>query len=216
MKMRMRALLAALLLLLICTAAYAETGSVSVRLHAGETNVEGALIAIFRIGDARIEDVNRVFEINAAFSGSGETLGSLNDKALPGKLAAYAQEMGISPQATAVTDANGTARFEALEDGAYLICQQGFKGKRYFTEIEPFIVTVPMTLDGAWQYDIETAPKVEPKPTPVPTPAPTRPPEDPKLPQTGLQRWLVVALAIGGVTVFLLGWGLCFVKRKDR
>ena len=213
MKKWMRMLVAMLMLALLNTA-LAETGAVSVRVHAGETNVPRAILEIYRIGDAKIENANRVFEINDSFSGSGETLSDLNDKALPGKLADYARANGILVLEAVETDADGIARFEGLEEGAYLICQDGFSKKSYFTEIEPFIVTVPITVDGEWTYQVEAEPKVEPIPTP--TPKPTKPPEDPNLPQTGLVRWPILALGVGGVVLFGLGWALCFVKRRKN
>lgn len=211
MKKWMRMLVAIWMLTLIGSA-LAETGAVTVRVHAGETNVPRAVLEIYRIGDAKIENANRVFEISDSFAGSGETLSDLNDKALPGKLAEYARANGILVLEAVETDENGRANFGQLEEGAYLICQDGFSKKSYFTEIEPFIVTVPMTVDGEWSYEIEAEPKVEPIPTP--TPKPTKPPEDPNLPQTGMIRWPILALGVGGVALFGLGWALCFMKRK--
>ena len=75
-------------------------------------------------------------------------------------------------------------------------------------------MTVPITVDGEWTYQVEAEPKVEPIPTP--TPKPTKPPEDPNLPQTGLVRWPILALGVGGVVLFGLGWALCFVKRRKN
>lgn len=141
-------MLVVMFVLALLNTALAETGTVSVRIHAGETNVPHALLKIYRIGDTKIENANRVFEINASFSGSGETLSDLNNKALPGKLVEYARANGISVLKTVETDQNGVARFSRLDEGAYLLFQDGFSKKSYFTAIEPFIVTIPMTVDG--------------------------------------------------------------------
>ena len=215
MKRWMRVLAAAFLLALFNTA-LAETGTLSVRLHAGDANVPHAILEIYRIGDMKIENANRAFELSAAFSGSGETLSSPSDKALPGRLAEYAQANGLSALETIETDASGIARFGALEEGAYLVCQAGFSQSSNYTQIEPFIMTVPMSVDGKWVYQVEAAPKIEPIPTASPTPAPTKPPEDSNLPQTGLPRWPVSALGALGLALFALGGDMCFVMRRKK
>ena len=69
-----------------------------------------------------------------------------------------------------------------------------------------------MSVDGEWTYQVKAEPKVEP--LPAPTPQPTKPPEDPRLPQTGLVRWPILALGVGGVALCGLGWELFFVKRR--
>lgn len=211
MKKWMR-MLAVMFMLTLFNTALAQTGAVSVRIHAGDTNVSGAILEIYRIGDAKIENANRVFEISDSFSGSGQTLSNLNDKTLPEKLAEYARANGIRMLEAVETGENGIAKFDGLDEGAYLIYQNGFSKKNYFTEIEPFIVTVPIHEDGTWVYQVEAEPKVEPIPTP--TPKPTNPPEDSKLPQTGLIRWPILALGASGVVLFVLGWVLCFVRRR--
>lgn len=213
MKKWMRILALAFMLTLF-NAALAESGSVSIRIHDGDTNASGAILEIYRIGEAKTENANRAFEINASFSGSGETLSSLSDKALPAKLAEYARANGIPALEEVETDENGLAKFEGLEEGAYLICQAGFSQESGFTQIEPFIVTVPLSVDGQWSYQVKAEPKIEPIPTVSPTPKPTEPPQEPNLPQTGPMRGPILALGMGGAALFALGWALCLAKRK--
>lgn len=206
MKRGVRGALLALALLLTCSA-WAETGSISVRLHALDTNVQGALLALYEVGDAQ-------FRISSDFAGSDETLDALNDLDLPRRLEQFAVANGVRPAQTAQTDENGTVRFAALEQGVYLLCQTGFSGQARFRQIDPFLVTVPMTVDGQLSENISAEPKVEPLPSPSPSPTPT--PDDSQLPQTGLLRWQVFALAGGGVVLFALGWAMCFLKKGKK
>lgn len=210
------AILALAMLMIFGAALAAGDGKLTVRVHCGDTNVQHAVIELYCIGDAQIENANRVFVISGAFAGSGETLSDLNDKGLPERLLGYARENGVAPDYTATTDENGRAVFKDLAEGAYLVCQNGFEQTCYFTEAEPFLATIPMTVDGEWSYDITAEPKTDAVAQPTATPAPTEAPGDEKLPQSGLLRWPVIALSIGGVALFALGWALWFMEKRKK
>lgn len=209
-------LLALAMLLAFGTALAAGGGKLTVRVHSGDTNVQYAVIELYRIGDAQIENASRTFTISGAFAGSGETLSDPSDKGLQERLLKYAQDNGISPDYSAVTDENGRAVFGNLPEGAYLICQNGFERTCYFTEAEPFVATIPMTVNGEWSYEIMAEPKADVVAQPTATPAPTEEPTDSTLPQSGLLRWPVIALSVGGVVLFALGWTLWFMGKRKK
>ena len=214
--------LVVLALMLTCTAMASgfdidKTGSISVRIHtAKEKNVKNAKIELYRVGDPVIIDSNLHFELSADFAGSGLSVDDLNSAGLADSFAAYAKGMKLTPYAAAVTDENGVVVFGDLPVGLYMIRQNGFTKKMYFTQITPFLVSMPMTNEEGtgWDYFIEASPKVNTVAKPTPSPAPTATP-DPTLPQTGMLRWPIPVLGISGLLLFSLGWAMCFMKRKD-
>lgn len=216
---KMKVMLLVLALCLLANSALASfdlnaTGSVEVLIHTADgVNVSEAHMALYRVGDPRIENSNLTFDAAEAFAGfeldwTDDTLAkTLHDFAVLG---------GIEPVATAETDAEGAAKFDGVAVGLYVVAQEGFSGGqvKYFSEIEPFILMMPMTNENGtdWTYDIEAQPKVNPLPTPTPSPTPE--PEDPELPQTGMVRWPIPVLSGCGIVLFMLGWALVFMKKK--
>ena len=120
--------------------------------------------------------------------------------------------------------------FSQLELGLYLV-SQSVPADRYHA-LDPFLVTVPLSENGLWIYDIDAAPKVgraSPAPTTTPTTEPsTTPTTTPtasttstptgrpisRLPQTGQLRWPVPVLAGMGLVFLLIGWILS--KRQEK
>lgn len=217
----MRIALAALALMLTCSALAAgfdmnRTGSISVLIHtADDQRVQNAKLELYRVGDPRIENSNLVFDLSADFSGSGVSLSDLNSAGLTDQLSLYAESMDVAPVATATSDKEGYVLFGDLPVGLYMVKQDDFAKKEYFTEIAPFLVSMPMTEGNEWVYAIDASPKVNTKPKPTATPEPTTAPTDEKLPQTGMLRWPIPVLGVGGLVLFGLGWALCFMKKKD-
>lgn len=217
----MRIALAALALMMACSALAAgfdmdRSGSISVLIHtAKDQRVKNAKIELYRVGDPRIENSNLVFDPSEEFAGSGVSLGDLYSAGLADKLSLYAESMNVAPVATATTGKDGKALFGDLPVGLYMVKQDGFAKKEYFTEIAPFLVSMPMTQGNEWVYAIDASPKVNTKPKPTATPEPTTAPTDEKLPQTGMLRWPIPVLGVGGLLLFSLGWALCFMKKKD-
>ena len=213
--------LIALALMLCCSAMAASfdidrTGSITVLIHtAKDERVENAVIELYRVGDPVIVDSNLTFELTEAFAASGVSLNDLNAAGLADALSAAAET--AEPVATATTKGSGTVTFDDLGVGLYLVKQDGFTKKMYFSEIAPFIVSLPMTNDEGtgWVYDIDASPKVNALPKPTAAPAPTATPA-PTLPQTGMLRWPIPVMGVCGLALFILGWSLCFMKKNKK
>ena len=220
-KTMMRIALAALALMLACSALAAgfdmdRAGSISVLIHtAKDQKVKNAKIELYRVGEPKIVDSNLVFELSDAFAGSGVSLGDLNSAGLADRLSLYAESMDVAPVTTATTGNDGRVLFGDLPVGLYMVKQDGFAQQEYFTEIAPFLVSVPMTQGNEWVYAIDASPKVDTCPKPTATPEPTTAPTDEKLPQTGMLRWPIPVLGVGGLVLFILGWALCFMKKRN-
>ena len=220
-KMMMRTMLVVLALMLAFSALAAgfdmdRLGSISVLIHtAKDVKVKNAKIELYRVGDPVIKDSNLVFELSDDFAGSGVSLGDVNAAGLADKLSLYAKNMNVEPVAKATSGKDGQVLFGDLPVGLYMVKQNGFAKKEYFTEISPFLVSVPMTQGNEWVYAIDASPKVNTRPKPTPTPKPTPEPTDETLPQTGMLRWPIPVLGVSGLLLFSIGWALCFIKKKD-
>ena len=111
-------------------------------------------------------------------------------------LAEDARKNGLPGESRTVDDV-GTAFFGDLEPGRYLVVQ--WEGKAGYENMAPFLVEIPLEIDGKVYYEVTATPKV----------ARIRPE---KLPQTGQLRWPVPVLAMLGMGLF----GTGFYIRKKR
>ena len=205
-KIRLGALLLALVLLL-CAPAQAASGSLRVVLKDnGGAPAEGVAVTLYCVSAPE-------------FSGAGispEDLGRERDAAKNAwTLAAYAAEQRLAGT-EGVTDARGVLRFDGLEEGVYLVVCAGGQELTF----PAFLVSIPLRVGGSTRYDVTSRPKAElAEPTPEPEPIPADPgvppepaPEEPmdptdegELPQTGQDPLPVILLAGGALALFLLG-----------
>ena len=116
------------------------------------------------------------------------------------------------------TNQTGTVTFLNLQPGLYLIINAtAIPG---YSQMNPFLVSLPYLEDGTYLYDVNASVKSELEKEPEPTTAPTSPsgstPTTPsKLPQTGQLTWPVPVMASTGMLLIAIGWALCFGKKKD-
>ena len=109
----------------------------------------------------------------------------------------------------------GAARFEDLTLGLYLLVQE--TPAKGFSPAAPFVVSLPMMEEGKYVYEVDATTKTELIPAPTtPAPTPPPPPDDSKLPQTGQLNWPVPLMAVAGIGLFIMGWVLCFGRKKDE
>ena len=181
-----------------------RTATVAVTLRDGGTPVGGGSLAMYRVGENVEDDGNYGFEPVYVLKGAGFSYVDVTSPQLAADLAAYLAAEGSVGlvRASSAVDASGTARFEGLELGLWLVVQtQAGSG---YEPVTPFLVSVP-TYDkatGRYVYEVDASPKVALERTPTP---PTQPDYPPKIPQTGQLNWPIPVLGLGGLALVAVG-----------
>lgn len=114
----------------------------------------------------------------------------------------------VSFEKKTVSIRNGSAKFENLTPGLYLIIQEN--ASNGFDELNAFLVSVPYMQDGKYQYHVTANAKSSLEQEPIPTE-----PTGDKLPQTGQLNWPVPILASTGLLFIALGWMLISGRKKN-
>ena len=120
---------------------------------------------------------NYTFRLTEDFAESRAELGQLN-AALAETLKDYANDQNLTGK-TEEIGRDGRVEFAGLKVGLYLLVQEQAAPGYY--KADPFLVTLPMTENGEYVYDVDASPKVEVKDKPSRPDRPTTPdkPEEP-------------------------------------
>lgn len=155
-------LLCLLVLLPVCPAAYAasEVGSLTV------TDVDSP-VCLYYAADAG-GNLSEIFETLPL----GNILDDKKAVQNAGALWKYAREQELYDQIE-TPDASGKILFSALDVGIYLVAS-------YEDDFLPFLIQVPLRVDGTFTYDVEAKPKQGGSDPTVPSQ-----PDDPGTPGTG-------------------------------
>ena len=141
----------------------------------GETVVvPDASVKLYKVADLTTAGGSATYALTSAYAGTGvvfEGMTASESVDAADLLAASAGE----PLASAVTDATGTAAFDGLTPGMYLLVQDSefSAGDGSNLEFLPTLVAVPQATwneeaaINQWNYDVTAAPKVGPKTTRV-------------------------------------------------
>lgn len=211
-----------LILLQVIPAASAEPtidmnrkGSITVKVAYNQVPLDGMKLNCNRIGEATLKD--NVPGFNCYYSSDLFFTEEINDRSdyrkdYMEKIFKLIPEF-YDDRIENLVDKEGKIVFKDLAPGLYYIYQtESYFTKENYYSISPFLVTIPY--DG--EYDVDAKSKLsidtESKETTPPT-EPTKPPE--KLPQTGQLRWPIPVMACSGMVCFILGWYLCFARRRD-
>ena len=213
-------LLAVLLVISMGLTAYAHdvpdmerTGSISITMCYGVTPVGGGTLTLYRVGEVQENNGDYSFAPTGDFVDCGEVFDAVDEPELAQRLAEYAHEKALKGKTQSIRK-DGTVCFEQLTLGLYLLVQE--TPAKGFSPAAPFVVSLPMLEEGKYVYEVDATTKTELIHAPT-TPTPTPPiPDDPKLPQTGQLNWPVPLMAVGGLGLFILGWILCFGRKKDE
>ena len=184
MEKRTEKFIMALIIMLVVTVAFARpvlasdggavdltrSGSISVTLldSVGKSPVAGAELTLYRVAGAYDSGYRLAYTLTDDFAACGISLDNLSQNGLATHLAAYADEKGLSGAGSETTDANGRVSFSHLDTGLYLVKQTKAASGYYSTD--PFLVSVPMTIDSKWVYDVDASPKAEARPDSPGTP----------------------------------------------
>jgi uncharacterized surface anchored protein len=175
MKKRKNNIIIALVIVLVIMATFAcpalasdggavdltRNGSISVTLldKVKQSPISGAKFTLYRVADAYHSGYNLAYTFTSDFMNCGISLDNLSQDGLETHLSAYADERGLSGEKSESTDANGLATFLNLDTGLYLVRQTEAVSGYYPTN--SFLVSVPMTINSEWVYDVDASPKVE-------------------------------------------------------
>ncbi len=134
-------------------------GSVSVTLKDGDTPVCGAELTLYKVAEAQLLNGNFRYsfteDFTKAFAGTPEELQSTEEIL---KISDYAVKNNISGL-KAVTNSAGFLKFENISVGLYLVVQSDSVSG--FSDCTPFLISVPMEINGQWVYDIDATPKTD-------------------------------------------------------
>lgn len=196
-----------------------EIGSITLTLQYKGDPIKDGTFSCIQVADVISEDANYYFRQLLNKNVIYKTIPDVNEVE---KLVKDKENSKFFEKYTVtLTNKTGTVKFTNLKPGLYLIVQN-VKSEGY-SQIKPFLVSVPQNINGKYIFDVnacikhELAPKPKPEcpettPTTPCTPTP-KPPQ--KLPQTGQLNWPVPVLAASGMIMFLLGWWLTFGRKKD-
>ena len=196
-----------------------KTGSLTVRVQDGEGKpIPGGELKLYQVAKLTLPNGNMTYSLTNGFENSGVSLDSFlkTGSGAPELAKAMAKNLPKNAQASAgVPDAEGKVQYSGLTLGLYLVVQSAAADK--YHALDPFLVTVPVQADGAWQYAVDATPKTGTAatiPTTAPTTVSTGVPATTRLPQTGQLRWPVPVLAGGGILFLIVGWILS--RRQEQ
>ncbi len=120
------------------------------------TPVVGAKLALYRIASVDVNTLGNLFyRYTAAYENCGI---ELYDAELATKLDHYLAT-NAAPERIAATDASGNVTWDLLATGLYLVRQ--IEAVDGYSPCKPFLVTLPMKVGDAYQYEVDAAPKTE-------------------------------------------------------
>lgn len=188
----------------------AQNGTVTFTIQYDGTPLSGGTITLYRVGDITENNGDYSFCLIASLQANDISLADVTDPALAKTLAALAKEKKLSGITAPI--ANGKVVFTDVTPGLYVAIQE--KAIPGYEAMAPFLISMPQMRDGVYHSNVEAFPKVPLETAPT---EPTKPnkPDEPKLPQTGQLNWPIPVLAVSGLALFLIGWLLCFGKRKE-
>lgn len=194
-------------------------GSIQITMRSGDSYVPGGNLTLYKVGDIYEDNGNYSFVLTDGFAGSGEILDDIQSAQLADDLARYAERNSIVGTNKEV-DQNANIAFTDLDLGLYLLVQE--QAAEGYSNVSPFLVSVPMQENGAYVYDVDASPKVELEKVTEPD-TPDTPPDTPdtptnpggKLPQTGQLNWPIPVLVACGLGLFIIGWWMRFGGKKD-
>lgn len=217
-----------------------QTGSVTI------STIPGGAVTIYQVGTPVVEKGDASYVYTEDFAEFQEdpqfalTQAHLDSQALAGSLWDYTLNGEVEGAVYAIE--KGSVTISGLSVGVYLIGQTQAQAAQGYSPINPFLVTVPLLDGDKWDYSVDANPKVRPispepsaspgpsaspkpsaspGPSSSPNPAPSPQPSSPQgpgtqLPDTGQTNWPVPVLAVSGLVLFMLGWGLRFAGRKSE
>lgn len=191
-------------------------GSVTFKMEFDDQSLSGGCLEVTRVAAVVNGADGPRFEALAGFEALEQALGDPNDPALAEQALALAGEEKAEFISQPIE--NGQAVFGELVSGIYLVRQRAEDACPGFAPLQPFLVSLPQWQNGEYVYDLTLKPKVGLEAAPTEPSEPTEPtePPDPELPYTGQLNWPIPLLCVAGLALFVVGFYLCFGKRRDN
>lgn len=141
------------------TVDFNKKGSIEItlKLETEEIAIPGVELSVYKLADATEENYNLKFTYTEEYNDCQVSLDDLTDNTLTNDLLKCTENK--SAKYSNITDNNGKVKYEDLDLGLYLIKQTN-KVKGY-SNIEPFLITIPNIENNSWIYDIKSLPKTE-------------------------------------------------------
>ena len=130
---------------------------ITVKLETEEIATPGVELSVYKLADATEENYNLKFTYTEEYNDCQVSLDDLTDNNLTNDLLKCTENK--SAKYSDITDNNGKVKYDDLDLGLYLIKQTN-KVKGY-SNIEPFLITIPNIENNSWIYDIKSLPKTE-------------------------------------------------------
>ncbi len=185
----------------------ARRGSISGVMTYEDSPVGGGCLEVYQVGDVTSGDEGYVFCLVEEFEACEVTLDDLDSPDLAETLAVYALETELESTTVAI-DSEGYWEISDLDLGLYLVLQN--ESADGYEPISPFITTVPYFDEDVddYIYDISANPKMGVLSVSLENPVETEEPVEKSLPKTGQLNWPVPVLAILGIVIFAVGYGV--------
>ena len=132
-------------------------GSVTVTISYQGDAIGGGTLSLIRVGDIEWKEDAYSFLLSEDFQHAGLPLTALDTREVAEQYAKHAETKPME-SVTAPIDENGVVVFENLSVGLYLITRHICPIEQ--VSIAPFLVTVPLQINGESVYDVDASPKV--------------------------------------------------------
>jgi LPXTG-motif cell wall-anchored protein len=137
---------------------YAASGNLNVQLNDLGTPMDNVGFSVYEVGSLNTQNK---WELTGTLSGKGVELNGLEYAsqwdAAAARLAYLVDQEGLQGS-SGVTDSNGLMRMANLEEGIYLVVQDG--GEKY-GDISPFLISIPYQSGKERTEDVTVYPKAE-------------------------------------------------------
>lgn len=192
-----------------------RTGNLTITMNWDGKPLNSGSLSLLQVGTIAQTDGNYSFVLIPPLESTGISLDNLQDPDLARQLASKAAEKKLTPITAEIV--SGSAKFQGLKPGLYVVTQSQNQTSDGFAPIQPFLISLPRWENGTYVYNVSAAPKVPLETEPVAPTEPTQPkPTEPELPQTGQTNWPIPMLAVLGLVFLVTGLLLRSGKRDDR
>lgn len=183
------------------------SGSITFKMDWNGEALNSGSLNLYKVGEVVEENGAVVFAPIEAFAAVEPDYTNV-DLEFAKKLLTLAKETGLEKITAPIED--GSAVFQDVATGLYVVWQDGADTSEGFAAIRPFLISMPRFQNDEYVTEVVAEPKVGFETVP-PT---TTPPPPGDLPQTGQLNWPVPVLAVSGAALFILGFVLWTGRKR--